>query len=755
MEAQLTGTVRVGEQSTAPFPLDTSRLTPPYARPGLVDRSDLLARLTSDNAPPVVAVTAAAGYGKSTLLRQVADRTSRPTTWLTLDDDDNDPVVLLTYLAVALDRVAPVDPELFRLLAVEYPSVTAITRRLGSAFAAWPRPGVIFLDDVHALENPECHDVVATLVAHVSDGSRVALASRTELPLPLPRLRAEGRILEVGPDDLALDHAEATALLDGAGATLDASEVHDLVEVAEGWAVAIYLAGRSVRARGGAGRLDLARMGQSRGIAAYAHAELLSALSDRTVTFLTRSAVLDRMSGPLCDAALRTFDSAERLETMSRSNLLVTPLDDRRGWYRYHHMFRDLLRAELERREPALVPELNRRAGQWCQANGLPDAAVEYAMAAGDTDRVAAIVQERVLPLYRTGRVVTLQRWFDWFDDGGHMPSYPRVAAAGAWTAALTGRVGAAERWADAAEHPRSGDATSAGEGSSLDGQVALLRALLCRDGVDRAMVDAAAAVRLLSPASSWRATALIVLGLVHVVSGSAKEAERAFIEAVEMGWETGAPGVTSVALAQRALLALDRGEPEEADALSADACAVMDDGRLQDHVTNVFVFAVAARMAMRVGDAPRARTLLTRAQRLRPRLTYAIPDLAVQARLELVRILLALTDVAGARTVLREVDDILQVRPKLGVLTQQAEKLREQAEASAIGAIGVTSLTAAELRLLPLLQTHLTFREIATRLYVSPHTIKTQAISIYRKLGVSSRSDAMRAAAESGLLPA
>jgi LuxR family maltose regulon positive regulatory protein len=750
IEAQRTKAYGARERPAAPFPLLTSKLAPPFARPGQLERTAVLQRLASQPAPPVVSLVAPAGYGKSTVLRQWADRTGRPTAWLALDADDNDPVVLLTYLAAALDRITPVDPELFRLLVVEDPSVTAIARRLGTALAAWPWPGVLLLDDVHQLENPTCHDILALLVAHVPAGATIAFASRAQPPLPMPRLRAQGRILEFGPAALALGYAEAATLLEADGVTLPEPDVRALVDVAEGWPVAVYLAGRTVRARGREGTFDVAHVGRSRQIAAYAHAELLSALPERTVQFLTRSSVLDRMSGPLCDAALRTFGSADRLEEMAQADLLVTPVDEHREWYRYHHLFRDLLRAELEQREPERIPGIHRRAAQWCQVNGLPDAAAEYAMSAGDVDRAAQIVQQRILPLYRAGRVVTLGRWLDWFDAGGHMRSQPRVAVAGAWLAALTGRAAAAERWADAAEGAQE---PSDADDPSLGGQLPLLRAMLCRDGIDRACTDAEAAVRLIPSDSAWRATALTMLGLVQLVTGSIGEADRALTEAVQVGQEIGAMPASSVALGERAVLALDRGDADGADAHIARACAVVEEGRLQEHVTNVFIFAVAAHVAMSAGDMRRAETLVISAQRLRPRLTYAIPHLAVQARLELARTMLSLADVAGARTVLREVDDILRLRPKLGVLVGEAEELRTQLAGAPTGTIGASSLTAAELRLLPLLRTHLSFREIGERLFVSHNTVKTQAISIYRKLGVSSRSDAMQVASEIGLL--
>jgi len=742
------------ERHAIPFPVVDSKLATPFGRPGLVQRTEVLDLLAAETAASAVVVVAPAGYGKSTVLHQWTDRGTRPSTWLTLDTDDNDPVVLLTYLAVALDRVIPVDPEIFRLLAVEQPSIAAITRALGSAFAAWPHGVALVLDDVHTLENPSCHDVVALLIEHVPAGSQIALASRGRLPLPVSRFRAEGRIVEIGTEHLALDPTEATAVLDGEDVQLTDAQVHDLIDVSEGWPVGIYLAGRSVRERGRGGTLDLAHAGQSRDFVEYVHGELLAALPHATTQFLTRSAVLDRMSGPMCDAVLRTFASAERLEDLAQSNLLVIPLDDRRGWYRFHHMFRDLLRAELELREPALVPELNRRAGQWCQANGLPDAAVDYALAAGDADRAALIVQQRGQHLYRAGRVVTLRRWFDWFDDSGLMHHYPGVAVVGAWAAALTGRPAAAERWGDAAEHAELDDSEFDGSASALEGQLALLRSFLCRTGMEDALVDAHTAARLIPSDSSWRATALSTLGVAYLFMGSQDDADGTFIEAVEVGRDIDASPALSVALAERALIALDRGELAEAQALVDQACAAVEDGRLQDHVTNVLVFAVAARLAARAGDTGRAQQFVTSAQRLRPRLTYAAPQLAVQSRLELIRTMLTMADGPGARTVLREVDDILRVRPKLGVLVEDVNELRAQIAATPVGTIGASSLTTAELRLLPLLQTHLTFREIGERLFVSPHTVKTQAISIYRKLGVSSRSDAMRVASEAGLLP-
>jgi LuxR family maltose regulon positive regulatory protein len=742
------------ERHDAAVPLDlvTAKLTPPFARRGIVDRVDLLRTLADGPVPPVLSVVAPAGYGKSTLLRQWTERDGRPRSWLTLDPDDNDPVLLLTYLAVALDGVHPIDPEVFRLLQVEHPAEPPITRTLCRAFAAWPSGGTLVIDDVHLLKNPGCHDIVTLLAEHVPPGSCLALASRAALPLPVARLRAEGRVLELGADDLALDIGEATALLRSAGADLTAPDVSALVTAAEGWAVAIYLAGRSASARGRNRAFDVSHIGSSRHIAAYAHAELLSALPTDTVRFLTRSSLLDRMSGPMCDAVLRTSDSAQRLEELTHANLLVVPLDEHRAWYRYHRLFGDMLRSELELREAAVVPELRRRAATWCLANDLPDAAVDYAMAAGDADRAAAIVDRRALPLYQSGRLTTLKRWFGWLDRGDRMRSHPRLAITGAWIAALDGTAAVAERRAAAAELGASAQGAPDDE-PVLGGKVAMLRVLLYRDSADAALADAYTAEQLIAADDPWRSQALGLLGIAQLCAGSGELADHAFQQAADMARETGATAVRAVSLGQRALLALERGDHGAAADLSERARGVIADRRLQDQVTNVVVYAVAARVALRAGDRSRAEQLLTQAQRLRPRLTHAIPHLAVQARLLLARTLLGLGDVAGARTLLREVDDILRLRPGLVVFAEQLRELRARTAEVPVGTSGASSLTTAELRLLPLLQTHLTFREIGERLFVSRHTVKTQAISIYRKFGVSSRGEAVRAASEIGLL--
>jgi LuxR family maltose regulon positive regulatory protein len=607
------------------------------------------------------------------------------------------------------------------------------------------------LDDAHLLWNEECRDHVAALVEHLPNGSQLAIAGRGEPPLPLGRLRAEGRVMEIGANDLAMDEHEAATLLRRVDVDVPAGECAELCRRTEGWPVALYLAALSLR-MGGAGNDGIALGGDDRFLVDYLQSVLLSRLPLELVSFLTRTSVLEQLSGPLCDAVLDRTGSADLLESLERSNLLLIPLDRRRHWYRYHPLFREMLRAKLDRREPGSARELLLGAAAWFEDNGFPEAAIEYAMDAGDTDRVARLVVNTAFPMYRTGRLATLQRWFDWLDQNGQIEQSPALAVLGSWYHLMVGHLAASERWADAAHH-RSFEGTLPDGSTSIEGWLALRRALLCPDGIEQTRRDAEMAERMLPAHSLLRAPALLVLGMGHLGVGATDTADVILAHTVEVAKDAGATVAAVDALAERAVLAMAREDWHQAEILVERARSVIGEARLDDYVTTILLWAVAARVAIHRGDVPSAREHLARAQRLRPQMMHAVPFYAVQTRLELVRAYIALTDVAGARTVLREVDDLLRRQPDLGTLGSEADELRSRLEAMRADVIGASSLTTAELRVLPLLATHHPFREIGERLHVSPHTVKTQAIAIYRKLGVSSRGEAIQRAQDLGLL--
>jgi LuxR family maltose regulon positive regulatory protein len=614
-------------------------------------------------------------------------------------------------------------------------------------------PVVLVLDDVHVLRNSECRAALSVLADHVPDGSQLAFAGRAQPPLRIARLRAEGMITEIGPDDLSLTRDEASSLLRSAGLALTEDDVAELHERTEGWPAGLYLAALYLRQGGPVASAAVSFGGDDRLVSDYMESEFLSRISRQQRAFLTRTAVLERMCGPLCDAVLDVAGSAEVLADLAGSNVLLLPLDRRGEWYRYHHLFRDMLLAELGRREPALMPVLRRRAAGWCLDNSMPEAALEYSMAAGDVDGAARLVGQLAVPAYRQGRATTIQRWFGWLQDRGGIEAHPMAAVLASLLSALMGRPADAERWADAVDRWQYGDPARPAD-PTAEAWAALLRAFLCRGGAGRMRADADEAARRFAAGRFLTPAPALMQGIARVLGGDLDGGEVSLEDAVSVGEEAGAPENLALALCERALVAMARSQWDRAEVLAERAGTVLRRAGIEESFATPLICAVQARAAMHRGDVLAARRELLGAQHLRPLLTSALPYLAVQARLELARVHLALADPAGARTLMREVDDLLRRRPGLGTLVGEAEALRAQLSRDrGSTSPGASALTAAELRLLPLLSTHLSFPQIAGEMFLSRHTIKSQVMSIYRKLGAPSRSQAVARSRELGLL--
>ena len=734
--------------------LFAAKLLRPLLRPGTVRRSSLIERLAGGDPRPVVSVVAPAGYGKTTLLSQWAERNGQAFAWVSVDEADNDPKALLTYVAEALDAVEPIGGRVFDALASSASSVPgSVVPRLGSAFSSMTSPVVLVLDDVHALHNSECRAALSVLADHVPAGSRLALAGRTEPPLRVARLRAEGMILEIGPGDLSMTQAEASSLLRNADLALGDDDMTELHRRTEGWPAGLYLAALYLREGGPLASAAVSFGGDDRLVSEYMESEFLSRVSGRQRVFLTRAAVLERMSGPLCEAVLDLPASAVTLADLARSNLLLVPLDRRGEWYRYHRLFRDMLLAELERLEPGLIPVLRRRAAAWCLRNGLPEEALEYSMAAGDVDAAAGLVEKLAVPAHRQGRVTTLQRWLRWLEDRGGIEGHPMVAVLAALFCALTGRPVEAERWAGAVDRWQYGDPARPGD-PSAEAWAAVMRTFLCRRGVEQMRADADEAVQRFAAENFVTPAPAFLQGIARVLCGDLDGGDEALEDGVSVGEEVGAHEDVALALCERSLLAMARSDWGRAEVLAGQAGAVLRRAGIEESYATPLLSAVQARAAMHRGDVPAARQQLVSAQRLRHLLTYALPYFAVQARIELIRVHLALADLAGARTLMREVDELLRRRPGLGNLAGQAQALRARLSKERGSSVpGASSLTSAELRLLPMLSTHLSFPEIAAEMCLSRHTIKSEAGSLYRKLGASSRSQAVTRSRELGLL--
>ena len=500
--------------------------------------------------------------------------------------------------------------------------------------------------------------------------------------------------------------------------------------------------------------LDVSSVGGQGGyVADYLRSEVLAGLEDEDVEFLTRTAVLERMSGPLCDAVLERTGSLAMLDSLARSNGFLVPLDGHRRWYRYHYLFREVLADELEHREPGLVPALHRRAAGWYEENGTLEAAVEHAFAGGDLEHAAKLLTACGVEFYQSGRLETLRGRVDQLDQAGLLERHPAIAFWGSWAHGLSGDSAQAERWATMAERSTTDGPLPDGS-ATIEPWEATLRASMCRHGMERMRSDAERALNLVPEWSSWRSTASLLLGISLVLSGEHDRADEVFADTVGVAQQTGMNDDHSIALAERSLLAAARGDMDAASRLAEEAHRVVLDSELDQYMTSAITFAALGKVALLRRDRALAQEEFARADRLRPLLTWFMPTLAVQVRLELVRDRLACADPVGAQALVREIDQLLRRVPGLGTMAEQASELRAQVDAMRTFSGDAGSLlTEAELGVLPLLATHLSIPEIADRRFVSRATVKTQAISIYRKLDVTGRSEAVERAAEIGLI--
>lgn len=716
-----------------------------------MSRATLIDVMERASALPLVRVSAGPGWGKTTLLAQWATAAERPFAWVTIDELDNDPILLLTYVASALDRAVGLDPGVFEALASPGASVEGtIVPRLGAAIAT-AQPFVLVLDDVHLLHEQACLDAVGTLARHVRDGSQLALSAHDALTLPPGTSGAPGLTLELGPDDLRMSSAQAAELLEAAGVDLPEADVAELTRQTEGWPAGLYFAALSTRTRGA--RRTARFSGADRLVSDYLQAELLAERPADELRFLARTSVLERLSGPVCDAVLETHGSAAMLQSLARSNLFLIPLDRDGEWYRYHHLLQQSLRAQLSRDEPDLVPGLLTRAADWFAADGQMERAIPYAQQAEDVGRVARLVAHCALPAYQSGRVTTAEGWLRWLESRGAMEHNAAVAVLGAILATLEGNAPAAERWAAAAEHGTYEGALPDGS-ASIDSWRALLGALRCARGVERMREDGELALHTLARGSSFRPNAALFLAIALWLGGDVDAADDLLSDAAEEGVELGAFGAAMGAHAERAVIAIDRSAWAEAEELADRALHVCRRARMENYPCSALVYAVAARVALHGEDVPRARELLAQARELRPGLMDVVPYFSVQTRLELARAYLTLADADDATTMLREIDERGARLADLGTLRGQVHELRSSLEAGRAQAPEASHLTEAELRVLPYLATHLSFREIGERLYLSRHTVKSHAMAIYHKLRVSSRNEAVDRARELGLLP-
>jgi LuxR family transcriptional regulator, maltose regulon positive regulatory protein len=728
--------------------LRDAKLAIPPLRSGVVSRRSLIdaARASTSS---VVAVTAPAGYGKSTLLAEWAAEEDRPVAWVSLDRFDDDPAALLWAMASAYARISASHQDLpADVVGLGVSVLGRAAPRLASAFAASPDAFVLMLDDLQELHSPACHDALSVVMAGIPPGSQLVAASRSEQP-HVPRLRASREVVEYNAGDLALDTAGAQQIFADARVDLAPESVAALTERTEGWPVGLYLTALVARENPGAA---FAVTGDDPYIADYLYTESLAQQPEPVQRFLRRTAVLDQLSGPLCDAILGEAGSDAQLRHLEATNSFLIPLDRRREWYRYHALYREFLLGELRRTEADSIMKLHLGAADWYESHGSPGLALEHLLHTTERERCAQLLTALILPTYSAGQMSTVERWLTDLGDTS-VEQYPPLAVLAGWVAALTGHTTDTQRWAAIVDAASFDEAQLDGS-ASFESARAMLRAVMCAAGPERMTADAQLAVAEEPAWSPWRDTAIVLLAEAHLLAGDLGTASILFAEASALGATLGNTDTIVLGESELALLAMDDGRWTDADRHVRVALATIDDYRMQDYAVSVLGFAAAARLALHRGDLGATQHQLARAMRARPTCTFVMPWLAVRPRLHLARVHLATADSTTARHLLREIDDVFLHRPNLGALVDEMSDVRDHVAAAAPGVTGGgPPLSPAELRLLPYLQTHLTFPEIAGRVFVSHNTVRSQVGSIYRKLGVSARSEAVQQATALGLL--
>jgi LuxR family transcriptional regulator, maltose regulon positive regulatory protein len=722
------------------------KLRPPRLRGELVSRERLVGRLLDAQDVPVALIVAPAGYGKTTLLSQWAERDERPFAWVALDAEDNDPSNLLSAIAAALDAVEPIGWDVFDALASpRLDRATVALPRLVRSLGHRERPVVLALDDLHVLRTRESRRVLTTIWRAFGGGLQLALASRSDPGLPVGRLRAHGISVELHAEDLAMTRSEASMLLQLAGIELAPEQMLNLARRTEGWPAGLHIAALSLR-RQRTDRPEVEQFaGDDRFVCEYIREELLAGLPPAQLEFLTRTSVLDRLSAPLCDAILGRRDSEDTLARLACANVLMTPLDRRESSYRYHELFAKVLQAELRRLEPGLGAELHRRASAWCAEHGDVDRAIGHAIDAHDPKRAGRLLWDAAIGHAARGEHRPIWSWLSRFTDQ-ELADTPLLALVAAGTSLASGNLYEAERWtALAAGATDDTDLVRAG--------VSLMEAGFGRRGVPEMGASAARAYELLAPTSPWRPLCLLFRGVALQLAGERDEARDQLKEGAHRA-ATSAPLVQALCLAQLSLLAADEDDLERATTLAERATAQVRRCGLEQCPTVALPLAVSAEIRARRGQVADATSELREALGLLTRITDPSPSYDAQCRVVLARASLRLNGPAAAGELLAEAARALARTPGAPVLRAWLEDAVAQVDLALSSTAGADwSLTTAELRVLRFLPSHLSFREIADRLYVSPNTVKTHARGIYRKLGVSSRATAVDRACGAGLV--
>jgi LuxR family transcriptional regulator, maltose regulon positive regulatory protein len=741
--------------------LAATKLHIPAVRPELIARAALVEELASRPRRNLALVEAPAGYGKTTLIAEwcSSTREDRGFAWLSLDEGDSDPV---RFLAGVIDALRTVEPGMgaAALDALESRSVRVRDVALPlllNELAGLERDVVLVLDDYQTVRGEGVHGVVEVLLDHLPDGLQVVIGTRVDPPLSLARRRARGQLTELRAADLRLTPAEAAELLRRTvGLDVSDDEVSRLHERTEGWPAGLYLAGLSLRGRADRHRFIESFAGDDRHIVDYLASEVLGEQPEHVRTFLLKTSLLERLCGPLCDAVTGSSDSARLLERVESQNLFLIPLDTTRTWYRYHRLFGELLRHELELSDRDAAWELHRSACDWYRQQDLIPDAIRHATLAGDVDEARELINAHWNDYFNRGRLATVEQWLAAIPTQS-VRSDPRLCVAGAWLALDRGALEDARGWIESAVQ-----ATQAG-GAGWDPQavaadIGVLRAVhgFKVAELESARVAAQDVLELADEGTFPHTVARLILGVTLYWQGEPAEAAEVLRDAADAAAADENLLGQSYALGYLGLVEIDRGAPDEADRLGKEALGLSDSPGFREHFVLMLAHLARGRAAKLDGRLEDAEAEIRRGVEIADRGAGRLEVAA--ALLALARIRHLRGDPAEARDAILKAQDVIDRCPETGTLGRAVAAAHTGFKVAAPG-VGHPSagpaeeLTDRELAVLRLLPSPLSRREIAEALYVSPNTIKTHAKGIYRKLDAASREDAVSRARELGIL--
>jgi LuxR family maltose regulon positive regulatory protein len=729
-----------------------SKIHPPGLRSGIMPRR----RLTEAAAAcgmPVVSIVAPPRFGKTMLLAQWEELDGRRFAWVSLDRGDNDPLVLWNYLVAAVRRIEPgfgaaVEPALRSTGGI---ALEAIIPRILNELESVGREIVLVLDDYHAVTNAACHESIRLLVERGPANVQLVVSSRTDPPLAFARLRAGGGLFELRAADLAFTAAETADLFGGVfGLDLAPESIATLQRRTEGWPAGLYLAFLSVRGASDPTAALVEFGGSSRHIVDYLTEVVLDSQTDEHRRFLLETSILERMCASLCDSVTETGGSAGVLAEIERANLFLVRLDERGEWFRYHHLFGELLRDELRRREGDTECVLHRRACDWFGSAGDVDAAIHHAITGGDLATAATLVATHWLACVISGRLATLSGWLGAFPREV-VRADARLCIVEAWILSLAGDADAAgQALASAREASYEGELPD-GSGT-VEESVTLARATWPWSDVG-AMLAAARRAHLTESRreSPWQPLAALNLGWALLLSGETDEAVPPLEHAVVLAQRHEQWIVAADARCLLAKSSLAAGELAQAERWIGEALELARTHGIADLPHVGYYHAILGALHARRGDlAPADDAIGLGLEQLRG---HADRLLLADALLEGALIRRALGARNEARAMLAEARTIIEACPDPGILTQRAgdvtRKLATARERASPGSV----LTERELEVLRLLGEGLSKREVAATLVVSYSTIHSHTKAIYRKLDGGTRDEVLEHAREQGLI--